>query len=179
MNSAVISLSSQRYSTVDTSTTAAELKEAFLLSNDICGIRNLMEELGLPIDEPTLIFEDNMPAIQVINGERNLADTTRHLEINTWKLRERCDMQLTELVFCRTYDQLADNLTKANPTDLFKYLRDSMNGYAAAMLDDPDREMPVECITMCELSSMLKSLAEQDATKAAKRAEQAAKKRKK
>ena len=88
-------------------------------------------------------------------------------------------MQLTELVFCRTYDQLADNLTKANPTDLFKYLRDSMNGYAAAMLNDPDREMPVECITMSELSSMLKSLAEQDAMKAAKKAEQAAKKRKK
>ena len=74
---------------------------------------------------------------------------------------------------------VADNLTKANPTDLFKYLRDSMNGYAAAMLNDPDREMPVECITMSELSSMLKSLAEQDAMKAAKKAEQAAKKRKK
>ena len=73
----------------------------------------------------------------------------------------------------------ADNLTKANPTDLFKYLRDSMNGYAAAMLNDPDRQMPVECITMSELSSMLKSLAEQDAMKAAKKAEQAAKKRKK
>ena len=48
------------------------------------------------------------------------------------------------------------------------------------MLNDPDREMPVECITMSELSSMLKSLAaEQDAMKAAKKAEQAAKKRKK
>ena len=63
MNSAVISLSSQRHSTVDTSTTAAELKEAFLLSNGICGIRNLMEELGLPLDGPTVIYEDNMPAI--------------------------------------------------------------------------------------------------------------------
>ena len=54
-----------------------------------------------------------------------------------------------------------------------------MNGYAAAMLNDPDREMPVECITMSELSSMLRSLAQQDAMKAAKKAEQAAKKRKK
>lgn len=84
-----------------------------------------------------------------------------------------------DVVRCRRSGRVADNLTKANPTDLFKYLRDSMNGYAAAMLNDPDREMPVECITMSELSSMLKSLAEQDAMKAAKKAEQAAKKRKK
>jgi hypothetical protein len=45
------------------------------------------------------------------------------------------------------------------------------------MLNDPDREMPVECITMSELSSMLKSLAEQDAINAAKKADKTAKKR--
>ena len=43
MNCGPVSGASQRHSTVDTSTTAAELKEAYLLSNDICGIRNLME----------------------------------------------------------------------------------------------------------------------------------------
>ena len=54
-----------------------------------------------------------------------------------------------------------------------------MNCYAAAMLADPEREMPVQCITMAELSKMLKTLANADAQKEAKKAEQAAKKRKK
>ena len=62
---------------------------------------------------------------------------------------------------------------------MFKYLRDCMNGYAAAMMANPEREMPVQCITMAELSKMLKTLANADAQKEAKKAEQAAKKRKK
>ena len=162
---------------MDTSTTAAELKEAFLLSNDICGIRNLMEEVGLDLPGPTVIYEDNMPCIQIIEGERNMADTTRSLEINLWTLRERCDMQQIELVFCRTYDQLADNFTKANPTELFKYLRDCMNGYAAALLHNPQRQMPLECMTLPELRSMLGDLEQQDKAKVAKAAEKAAAKR--
>ena len=107
MNCGPVSANSQRHSTVDTSTTAAELKEAFLLSNDICGIRNMMQELGLELPGPTVIYEDNSPSISIIEGERSMAATTRSLEINLWKLRERSDMQLVELVFCRTYDQLA------------------------------------------------------------------------
>ena len=179
MNCGPISGASQRHSTVDTSTTAAELKEAYLLSNDICGIRNLMEEVGLELGGPTAIYEDNSPSISIIEGERNMADTTRSLEINMWKLRERSDMQQVELIFCRTYDQLADNFTKANPTDLFKYLRDCMNGYAAALLNNPDREMPLECVTMAELKAMLAYRRHQDSMKAEKAAENAKKKRRK
>merc|ERR1712139_440851 len=117
-----------------------------------------MEELGLELPGPTIIYEDNSPSISIIEGERSMASTTRSLEINLWKLRERSDMQLVEMVFCRTYDQLADNFTKANPTELFKYLRDCMNGYAAALLHNPEREMPAECVTMSELRSMLTHL---------------------
>ena len=108
-----------------------------------------------------------------------MTDTTRHLEIAMWKLRERIDMQLIQMEYCRTYDQLADAQSKALGTELFRYLRDCMNGYAAAMLANPEREMPVQCITMAELSKMLKTLANADAQKEAKKAEQAAKKRKK
>ena len=75
------------------------------------------------------------------------------------------------------YDQLADNFTKANPTELFKYLRDCMNGYAAALLHNPQRQMPLECMTLPELRSMLGDLEQQDKAKVAKAAEKAAAKR--
>ena len=67
--------------------------------------------------------------------------------------------------------------TKANPTELFKYLRDCMNGYAAALLHNPQRQMPLECMTLPELRSMLGDLEQQDKAKVAKAAEKAAAKR--
>ena len=67
---------------------------------------------------------------------------------------------------------------RANPTELFKYLRDCMNGYAAALLHNPEREMPAECVTMSELRSMLSHLQRQDEEKVAKAAENASKRRK-
>ena len=62
---------------------------------------------------------------------------------------------------------------------MFRYLRDCMNGYAAALLANPEREMPVQCISLSDLTKMLTTLANADAQKEAKKAEQAAKKRKK
>ena len=54
-----------------------------------------------------------------------------------------------------------------------------MNGYAAALLNNPDREMPLECVTMAELKAMLAYRRHQDSMKAEKAAEQAKKKRRK
>ena len=179
MNGAVISLSSQKHTTVDTSTTAAELTEAYLASNDICGFRNMMEEMGLPLEDATVIYEDNMPCIQLAEGERNLNETSRHLAIRTWKIRERLDMQQVIFEHCRTYDAVADIGTKALPADQFRYLRDSMNGYAAALLHNPDREMPVGCMKYDELVATLKRFANVDADREKKQREKkAAKKRK-
>jgi hypothetical protein len=163
MNGGIISLSSQRHSTVDTSTTAAELTEAYLASNDVCGFRNMMLELGLPVNEATVLYEDNMPCIQLAEGERNLNETSRHMEIRVWKLRERIDMQMVGMTYCRTYDQLSDIGTKALPLDQFRYLRDSMNGYAAALLQEPRREMPSACIEYKVLIDKLRGFGNQDA----------------
>ena len=88
MNGAVISLSSQRHSTVDTSTTGAELTEAFLASNDIVGFRNLLTELGLAEEEPTVLYRDNKPALQVAQGIRNLVSKTMHLDLCVWKVEK-------------------------------------------------------------------------------------------
>ena len=54
-----------------------------------------------------------------------------------------------------------------------------MNGYAAALLNNPDREMPLECVTMAELKAMLAYRRHQDSMKAEKAAEKAKKKRRK
>ena len=51
--------------------------------------------------------------------------------------------------------------------------------HAAALLHNPQRHMPLECMTLPELRSMLGDLKRQDEAKVAKAAEQAAAKQKK
>ena len=168
MNNAAISLTSQRHTTVDTSTTAAELSEVFLASNDIAGFRNMMTEMGMWLDGPTTIYCDCQPAIQVAEGERNMASTSRTLPIRTWKIRERLDMQECALTFCRTYDQQADQGTKALDESQFVYLRDCMNGYNAVLLEDPTRKMPHACYSYKQLTDHLGKFANMDAERANK-----------
>jgi hypothetical protein len=73
MNGAIISASAQRHSTVDTSTTEIELTECFKCAQDVMGFRNLMEEVGLMNDEPTTIYQDNSPTIQILNQKEGVA----------------------------------------------------------------------------------------------------------
>jgi hypothetical protein len=138
MNGAVVSLSSQKHTTIDTSTTAAELTEAFLASNDVMGFRNLMVELGFELEGPTVLYQDNQPAIQVAEGERNLGSVTKHMEIRTWKLKERVEDQHVYLEYCSTHDMLADIGTKSLGATQFCYLRDWSTGYALLRSHHPD-----------------------------------------
>ena len=130
MNGAAISLSSQRHSTVDTSTTGAELTEAFLASNDIAGFRNLLSELGFVLEEPTVLYQDNQPAIRIAEGNRTLGSATKHLSLRVWKLKERIEDGDVVLVYCGTHDMFADIGTKALGPTVFEYLRDLTTGYA-------------------------------------------------
>ena len=54
-----------------------------------------------------------------------------------------------------------------------------MNGYAAALANGPEREMPLECVAMPELEAMLLCRRHQGRMRAEKAAEQAKKKRRK
>jgi hypothetical protein len=155
MNGAMISFSSKRHTTTDTSTTSAELTEAFQASNDVCGFRNMMSELGFNVDAPTRIWQDCMPAIQVAEGERNMTANTRHMSLRIWKIRERLDMQQIELAWCSTRDQQADFGTKSLLTRPFVYLRDNANGYALVRLFYPERPMPAAVISYAELIQTL------------------------
>jgi hypothetical protein len=56
MNNAAISFTSKRHTTTDDSTAAAELTEQYLCACDVEGYRNLMQELGLKQDGPTVIW---------------------------------------------------------------------------------------------------------------------------
>ena len=156
MNGCLLSLSSQKHPTIDVSTTAAEITEAFYCSNEAMGCRNLMDELGFLLQGPTVMYEDNQPAIAVLEGNRNLTSKTKHMDIRVWKMRERLDDQLVVLHFCSTTEMYADIGTKALGVKAFEYLRDLQNGYALVRLRYRDYEMPVMVIEWCDLVHLMK-----------------------
>ena len=97
-----------------------------------------------------------------------MASTSRTLPIRTWKIRERLDMQECAITFCRTYDQQADQGTKALDESQFVYLRDCMNGYNAVLLEDPTRKMPHACYSYKQLTDHIGRFANMDAERANK-----------
>ena len=51
---------------------AAEITESFLASVDVVALRNLMAEVGLFQEEPTLLYQDCSPAVTVAENRGSL-----------------------------------------------------------------------------------------------------------
>jgi hypothetical protein len=130
MNGAAISFSSKRHTTTDDSTTAAELTELFNCSCDVEGFRNLMDEVGLHQELPTVIYQDNIPAIQIAMNRGALAKKTRAMSLRTLSVRNKIEDGKILPVFKVTEQMVADIGTK--PLDAYRFgmLRDQLTGYA-------------------------------------------------
>ena len=132
MNTMPITINSGRHTTTDDSTMKAEITEAFHASTDIIALRNLMAEIGLFQEEPTLLYQDCKPAITVAENKGALHKASRALEIRIYALRNRIEDQDVMLKWTDTLSMAADLGTKILPTRRFKILRDLVTGYAHA-----------------------------------------------
>ena len=130
MNGAAISLTSKRHTTTDDSTTSAELTECYLCSCDIVGFRELMAEVGLKQEDPTIIYQDNQSAIKIAMNRGSLAKKTRATEIRVFSVRNKIEDMKVVPIYLETTRMLADLGTKALDPKLFCALRDVMCGYA-------------------------------------------------
>ena len=154
MNGACIAANAKKHTLVDTSTTMAELVEAFNASQSLVGIRNMHKEMGITVNAPTTLYCDCDPAIKVVSGDRSMTDASRALELKVWKLRERQDVQEIDLVWCSTVLQESDINTKSLPLSQFRFLRELLNGYALVMLHYPELKMPEAALSRSELIQM-------------------------
>jgi len=130
MNGAAVSYTSARHSTTDDSTAAAELTECYLASSDVVGLRNLMAEMGCFQEAPTVLYQDNTPAISIANHRGSLARKSKAMDIRVFAIRNRIEDQQVRLQYLNTLEMIADLGTKALDARRFAFLRDVMNGYA-------------------------------------------------
>jgi hypothetical protein len=129
MNNAAISFTSKRHTTTDDSTAAAESTEQYLCACDVEGYRNLMQEMGLLQDGPTIIWQDNQAAIQIAMNRGALAKKTRAMDMRVMTIWNKIEGMKVVPMYLRTSEMIADIGTKALDPKLFVYLRDKLCGY--------------------------------------------------
>ena len=78
----------------------------------------LLEEIGLPQEAATILYEDNQGAVLMANAQRPMR-RTRHIDLKYFGLQEWIQKDLMILHRSNTGDNYADAMTKALARTLF------------------------------------------------------------
>ena len=123
---AFLSRSKKQTVTADSST-VAELIAAHLATKEIMWARSLLAEMGYPQTNPTILFEDNMSTIHIINNDCN-SQKTKHIDIRYNLVREQVQKHQITMQHLGTKDMISDILTKAVGPTTFFHLRKKLLG---------------------------------------------------
>ena len=121
-----LSRSKKQTVTADSST-VAEFIATHLVCKEVMWARELLSELGYPQLEPTILGEDNMSTIAMINNDCN-GQKTKHIEIRFNLIREQVKLLKIVLQHLPTQDMISDILTKPLDPKPFLHLRAKLLG---------------------------------------------------
>ena len=140
-NGCCVCFVSKKHTITAPSTTWAEMVTMFDCTIDILGLRNLLAELGLYQENPTVIYQDNQSAIQIANNRGSLGKASRAMDLKTLSARNHIEDHAVQTEWKASGDLVADVGTKALMENPFVRFRDAMNGYALVKAHYPDKEM--------------------------------------
>jgi hypothetical protein len=110
------------------SSTEAEWVAACDAGKMILYFRALLEDLGIPQEDVTVMFQDNRRALNMANAQQP-SNRTRHIDIKTFALTDWVEHDLITLMDIVTSDNCADHMTKALPKVLFYCHTDTLMGW--------------------------------------------------
>ncbi|CAI0431123.1 unnamed protein product [Linum tenue] len=120
----VVSWASKKQPVVTLSTTEAEFVAASFSAAQCVWLRRILEQFGWKssVDTATRIFCDNSSAIKL---SRNpvLHGRSKHIDVRFHFLRELANRGVVTMEHCRTYEQIADVMTKALKLETFQLMR--------------------------------------------------------
>ena len=108
--------------TMATATCGAEYMALSLAVKELIWIYMLLKTMGLDVDNPCIVYEDNRSTIKIAENATALR-RTKHIDIRHHFLREHVDNGLIKLVAVGTADQRADILTKILGRELYERFR--------------------------------------------------------
>jgi hypothetical protein len=121
-----VSWQSRMQTSVALSSMKAEYMAASAATQEAMWQARLLEPIGMRIDLPVKLYEDNKSAIMFTDhpGDHR---TTKHIDTRKEFARDAQNQGIIEMVFVPTAEQLADGMTKALPYPTF--LAISLNNY--------------------------------------------------
>ena len=111
MNGGPICWLSQKQSIVAQSTAEAEYVALWSAAKQAVWLCRLLNELGLYIDEPLTIFEDNQAAIAMSKNPVNFK-RSKHIDVKYHFVRQCVEKAEVQIIYCPSEKMLADFLTK-------------------------------------------------------------------
>ena len=115
MGTGAVDWSSKLQPIVTLSSTEAEYVAAVEAGKEICWMRNLLTELGYPVEgKPSVLHIDNNSAISVARNPEHFG-RLKHPDLRFYWLRDIVEAGLIDPQFCPTAQMPADMLTKALP----------------------------------------------------------------
>jgi hypothetical protein len=125
LNGDVISWSSKGQSTVAQSTCEAELIAASECVREVLWVQHLLTELGLSVENQSVIHVDNIAAItRAENGI--VSDRTKHIDVKYHFMMQEIENESIKLKWIESKEQQADILTKALSGDTFNKFKECL-----------------------------------------------------
>lgn len=120
-----VSWSSKRQSSVSLSTPEAENMALASATQESVWLRKLSVDIQIDCNGPFLSHEDNQSTVAMSDNPQ-FHGKTKHIDIKSHYVREKCNDNEIQLVYCPTNDMIADIFTKGLNKDKFKRLREMM-----------------------------------------------------
>jgi len=121
----LVSWSSKRQTTVSHSSAEAEYRAVAHVVAECCWIRQLLQELHLPLSKATVVYCDNVSAVYMTANPVHHR-RTKHIEIDIHFVRENVALGQVRVLHVPSSHQFADIMTKGLPVQLFIDFRSSL-----------------------------------------------------
>ena len=120
-----ISWRSKKQSIVALSSTEAEYVALCEAAQETIWLRNLLHDIGLIQEQPTVVFEDNQGALALAHNPRD-HPRTKHMDVKYHFIRDTIERKRMSVAYCRTNQMVADTFTKGLAKPAFEKLRRAM-----------------------------------------------------
>ncbi len=127
-DSSPILFKSKKQSSLAQSSTEAEIIALFDGVRHLILLTNLLEELGIEVNKPIPIWEDNMAVIELISNDKILKGNARFIDRKYFATRDNVQKGDITLKYVDTANQIADCLTKAISGQRFQTFKKILHG---------------------------------------------------
>ena len=107
------------------SSTEAEYTAISHATRQAIWLRNLLEGLGYPQEEPTVLYSDNQSAI-TLTRDAQFHARSKHFDVQNHFVREKVENGIVDIIYVPTDDNIADVFTKALPKPKHQKFRENL-----------------------------------------------------